>query len=405
MATITETGGTIAPTTPTGGRVRLRVIDAGTGSSGIYPASTIESAASLVTPGTPIYADHPTVSEGYERPERSVRDLVGFIETPGAYLSESHAIEAEASILPQWREPLAQMHQHVGMSIRATAEVDEAGGKRVITRINSIESVDLVTKAGRGGRVLELLESARPHVMVQETTDADMRDRLDNAVRAAHGDANVMDRDETYVYFRLWSPGISMSDDFYRQAYTTTDTTVTLTGAREPVVRSTEYKPVQQDNDPKEAPVAAQNTTQAAEAGANPFAKGGAAAGGGSGSGGDAPQDPKDKKIADLEAQVADLKAQLKAAKAGGTSSGSGSGAASKSKESAQGAGEGDEVAEAQGEHPGIDYDRLAEAIAARESAQGRGTPRGLGGSPVHESRREAGITDPGAILAALGRN
>lgn len=41
------------------------------------------------------------------------------------------------------------------------------------------------------------------------------------------------------------------------------------------------------------------------EAGKNPFAKGGAAASGS--------EDPKDKKIADLKAQVADLKAQLKA--------------------------------------------------------------------------------------------
>lgn len=387
MAIITETGGTIAPMGPTGSRVRLRVIDAGIGSSGIYPASTIEAAAPLVAPGTPIYADHPTVSEGYERPERSVRDLVGFIEGTGQYVSESHSIEAEASILPRWREPLAAMHQHVGMSIRAAADVEEREGKRVIQRITSIESVDLVTKAGRGGKVLELLESARPHVTVQEATDMDMRDRLDNAVRVAHGDASVMDRDDTYVFFRVWARDDGPSERFFRQRYTADDTTVTLTGEREPVVRSTEYKPIPGNNDQKEAPVADQNT-EAQEAsktsgGGNPFAKNNG--GGSGGAGGDTPQDPKDKRIAELEAQVEDLKAKLKAAK-GGTTGGDG---AAKTKESEDPAG-------------GIDYDQLAEALARRESAQGAGTPRGLGGSPVHESRRDAGITDPSAILAAL---
>ena len=394
MAIITETGGTIAPMEPAGSRVRLRVIDAGIGSSGMYPASTIEAAAPLVTPGTPIYADHPTVSEGLERPERSVRDLVGFIEGTGRYIAESHSIEAEASILPQWREPLAAMHQHVGMSIRAAADVEQREGKRIIQRITSIESVDLVTKAGRGGKVLELLESARPHVTVQETTDTDMRDRLNNAVRAAHGDAFVEDRDDTFVFFRVWQDG-GPADQFFRQRYSADDTTVTLTGEREPVVRSTEYKPIPgNDSDQKEAPVADQNTeAQEASKGNNPFAKGGA------GGGGETPQDPKDKRIAELEAENADLKAKLKAAKGGG------------SKESAppaEGDGQVEESAHnedepaPQGEHPGIDYDQLAEALARRESAQGAGTPRGLGGTPVHESRRDAGITDPSAILAAL---
>jgi hypothetical protein len=401
MAIITETGGTIAPTSPEGSRVRLRVIDAGIGSSGIYPASTIEAAAPLVAPGTPIYADHPTVSEGYERPERSVRDLVGFIEGNGRYVTESHSIEAEASILPKWREALAAMHQHVGMSIRAAADVEEREGKRVIQRITSIESVDLVTKAGRGGKVLELLESARPHITVQETTHTDVMSRLARTVTDVHGpDAMIQDRDDTYVFFTLWSPRPEggREDRFdYRQAYTTTDTTVTLTGEREPVVRSTEYKPIPGDNDQEEAPVANQNT-EAQEAsknsgGGNPFAKN-------NGGGGETPQDPKDKRIAELEAQVADLKTKLKAAQGGG------------SKESAQSTEDnGGQVAESshedgaetpQGEHPAIDYDQLAEALARRESAQGAGTPRGLGGTPVHESRRDADITDPSAILAAL---
>lgn len=310
MTIITERGGVLTPD-PTGARMKVRVITAGMGSSGMYPAEAIESAAPHIKRGVPVFADHPTVSEGYERPERSVRDLVGFFETPGEYVTESgeYAVDSEITVLPQWRETVAAMSEHIGLSIRATADVDESEGKRVIRRITSIESVDLVTKAGRGGRVLELLESARPDTAAQVTVSApvveavssDVRDWLRKAVQAAHGGADryiyVRDHDDAYVYFDNESHGMSR-DVTYRQAYTQGDGDVTLTGAPEEVNRETVYKPTTgTPTTPQEAPMA-----QEAK---NPFAKGGAAAGG--------TEDPKDKRIKELEGQVADLKAQLKA--------------------------------------------------------------------------------------------
>lgn len=253
MTIITERGGVVTPD-QTGSRIKVRVITAGMGSSGMYPAEAIESAAPLIQRGTPIFADHPTVTEGYDRPERSVRDLVGFFETPGTYVTEGHAVDAEATILPQWRETVAAMHEHIGMSIRASAEVDESEGKRVIRRITSIESVDLVTKAGRGGKVLELLESARPDTARQvrvpapvvEAVSSDVRSWLSRAAQAAHGTSDrwvwVRDHDDAYVYFE--SEGPTGKAAMYRQAYTLGDGDVTLAGTPEEVNAETTYKPV-----------------------------------------------------------------------------------------------------------------------------------------------------------------
>ena len=389
MTKLTEHGATLKPD-PTGARIRVRVIDAGTGSSGIYPASTIEAAAPLVKRGTPIYLDHPTVTESMERPERSVKDIAGYFETGGVYDVETKAIVAEASIIPHWREAVSAMSEHIGLSIRADGEVQEAQGKRVITRLNSIESVDLVTKAGRGGKVLALLESARPQPL-EESTHNTLRDRLDEEIRRSHGDAMVEDVDDTYVFFRIWSG--QGNRDLYRQAYTATDTTVELTGEKQPVARSTVYTPVEPTTPTqKEAATVAETNIAEADASKTPTTNNNGSSGGNGGQ--QTPADPKDKRIADLEAQVADLKAQLKAAKNGGT----------QAKESAQGETEGEQVTEsARGEHPGIDYDQLAEAYARHLSHNGAGQPTGLGGTrhQVTESG-DPGITDPAAILAAL---
>ena len=386
MTKLTEHGATLKPD-PTGARIRVRVIDAGTGSSGIYPASTIEAAAPLVKRGTPIYLDHPTVTESMERPERSVKDIAGYFETGGVYDVETKAIVAEASIIPHWREAVSAMAEHIGLSIRADGEVQEAEGRRVITRLNSIESVDLVTKAGRGGKVLALLESARPQTL-EESTHNTLRDRLDEEIRRSHGDAMAEDVDDTYVFFRIWSG--QGNRDLYRQAYTATDTTVSLTAEKQPVARSTVYTPVEPTT-PTQKEAATVAETNIAEADASNKAPAPNNGGGGNG-GQQAPTDPKDKRIAELEAQVADLKAKLAAAKNGTT----------QAKESAQN--EDEQVTEsAQGEHPGIDYDQLAEAYARHLSHNGAGQPTGLGGTrhQVTESG-DPGITNPAAILAAL---
>lgn len=154
-----------AATTGTGSRLRIRIINEGQGSSGFYPADVLEQAAAdkVFAAGTLMFADHPTESEEWQRPERSIRDLAGVLATDAVF--EDGALTAEANIFTAWREQINDMKETIGVSIRAGAEVaieDNGGGPvQVIKRLTHAASVDFVTMAGRGGAILEVLESAR----------------------------------------------------------------------------------------------------------------------------------------------------------------------------------------------------------------------------------------------------
>lgn len=151
------------------GTIGIKLISPGHGSSGYYSPEVLEAAADdgVYAAGTQMYWDHPTVSEGIERPERSLRDLAAVLESRAVW-QEDHpdgpGLYAQAKVFPQFREILAEMAPHIGVSIRAAAEVEqgEVDGRRtrIIRRIVEGPSVDFVTKPGRGGKVLEVLEAA-----------------------------------------------------------------------------------------------------------------------------------------------------------------------------------------------------------------------------------------------------
>lgn len=148
--------------------VRLKVIAPGWGSSGYYSAEMLKRDGPRVfREGTQMYADHPTRTEERDRPERSIKDLAGVLKT-AAYWAEGPAgpgLYAEAEMLGSWRYFLEQAAPHIGVSIRAMGEAQEgeAEGRRgkVIQSLTDALSVDLVTRAGAGGKVLPLYESAR----------------------------------------------------------------------------------------------------------------------------------------------------------------------------------------------------------------------------------------------------
>jgi hypothetical protein len=152
----------------TGERMLIRLITPGWGATGFYAADVLESAASAgVWPsGTQMFLDHPGRAETGDRPERSVRDLAGALTETARWDAAAQAVVAEARIFGPVRAVLAEMADDIGVSIRGTATVTEgeAEGRMgtIITEMVSATSVDFVTAAGRGGRVLEVLESARP---------------------------------------------------------------------------------------------------------------------------------------------------------------------------------------------------------------------------------------------------
>lgn len=224
------------------GRIRIKIIDAGKGSSGDYPASTIEAAVKdkVFGKGLHMYADHPGVTENFDRPERTIKDLAAVLETDAEWVAEESAAYAEAKVFPHWREVITEMADDIGVSIRASAEVDDSDSGRTITRILHAESVDFVTKAGRGGKIAEVLESAR---QVIEATANDTRKWLQTAVKAAGGEryAYVRDFDDTNVWYASWADD---AEKLYQQGYTLSGNTATLTGDPIEVRVETSYVPI-----------------------------------------------------------------------------------------------------------------------------------------------------------------
>lgn len=235
--------------TGTPGRLLIQLITPGWGSSGYYSRQVLENAATdRVWPaGTHIYFDHPTESEQYERPERSVRDLAAILDED-AYVDTNGGLVAEARIIGPYRDLLTDdvFMDAVGMSIRATADttVGEAEGRKgtIITRLIHGESVDIVTRAGRGGRILAAVESARAQLAAEAATD-DVRDRLHRAVSAAYSGP------DTFAYVMDFDPDRSVvwfdhDGRLYEQAYELTGDTAALAGDPVEVRRVVTYRPV-----------------------------------------------------------------------------------------------------------------------------------------------------------------
>lgn len=153
---------------PTGKRIRIKLIDRGWGSSGYYSESVLRQAAvdRIFGTGTQMFLDHPGASESVDRPERSVRDLAAVLTSPASF--EQGALYAAARVFGPYQQLLGDMAEHIGVSIRAAgiAEHGEAEGREgtIITALTEGISVDFVTRAGRGGQIVEVLESARREV-------------------------------------------------------------------------------------------------------------------------------------------------------------------------------------------------------------------------------------------------
>lgn len=139
------------------GRYRIRIIAPGRGSTGMYTAPNLAESAPLFTPGTHMYFDHQTMTEDWERPERSVRDLAGVFES-GAEIMPDGSLEADIKVYPSVNGIIRERWADIGVSINGWS-VEEIGPDGVVPVLAGIQSVDFVTRAGAKGAVLEVLES------------------------------------------------------------------------------------------------------------------------------------------------------------------------------------------------------------------------------------------------------
>lgn len=139
------------------GRYRIRIIAPGRGSTGMYTAPNLAESAPLFVPGTHMFFDHQTMTEDWERPERSVRDLAGVFES-GAEIMPDGSLEADIKVYPSANQVIKERWADIGVSINGWS-VEEIGPDGVVPVLAGIQSVDFVTRAGAKGAILEVLES------------------------------------------------------------------------------------------------------------------------------------------------------------------------------------------------------------------------------------------------------
>jgi hypothetical protein len=253
----------------TGMKREIVIIEAGWGSSGYYSEQVLERDIPRIFPvGTHMYLDHPTRREDAERPERSVRDLVGVVSE--APRMSGIASVAVAEIFEHWVPVIDAMAEHIGLSIRAfgTTEQGDAGGKTgsIIKTLTEGVSIDYVTLAGAGGevgplaesareKVLPLIESAREQRPKEEALNSDISSSLEKAGEEKWGSKEPytyvycedFDIDDNWAVFSIRPSGgdrVLRRISFVRN----TDGDVALTGEGEEVERVTTYEPVEEED-------------------------------------------------------------------------------------------------------------------------------------------------------------
>lgn len=156
----------VAPLEMTGKKWRVKVIEGDKqGSSAYYPKDILERDIDKFQGRAKIYMNHPSEDDKANRPERNAQDIIGYVEH-GVY--EGKDVFSEAHVFSDWKEWVKERAEAgvIGLSIRASGEVDESG---TLTAFHQIHSVDLVTEAGAGGEFISVLESARKSVSASES--------------------------------------------------------------------------------------------------------------------------------------------------------------------------------------------------------------------------------------------
>ena len=143
----------------------------GWGSSGYYSEDLLKTdGVRVMQEGLQMFWDHPTLSEEFQRPERSLRDLAGVLATNATYEENGWngpGVYSKAKVFPVYEEWLNNeaFAEAIGLSLVSygTSHMGEAEGETgdIIDQITAARSVDFVTLPGRGGKVKAKFESLR----------------------------------------------------------------------------------------------------------------------------------------------------------------------------------------------------------------------------------------------------
>lgn len=164
LITESSTAFTATPVEGTKTDFLIDLITPGWGSSGYYSAKVLEQAAKdgVFSAGIHMHLDHQSLEDQIAQPAGSLKDFAAFLREEAIWNGE--AIQAPVRAFSPYAPLLNEMKDVIGVSIRASAEVSqgEAEGRRgqIIDKLVEINTVDFVTHAGRGGKIVAVLESA-----------------------------------------------------------------------------------------------------------------------------------------------------------------------------------------------------------------------------------------------------
>ena len=154
----------------TGKRVwNARLIASGVSLNGkYYSGEMLESTGPAAFPvGTLVHADHQTWGEAYDRPETSVKTIIGAIATEPKLdtVDGVEGLYANVEFTEEWAPRVEQIAPFVGLSISTQYIADETAeredGVETVAAFVPFptNSVDLVTVPGAKGKLLRALES------------------------------------------------------------------------------------------------------------------------------------------------------------------------------------------------------------------------------------------------------
>lgn len=215
-----------------GKRWRVRVITEGKGSSANYKGEVLKRDIGLFKAGAKIYMDHAGQIDQENRPERSAKEIVGYFTNDATWDEAERAVFQEAHIFSDHREWVKEraLAGVIGMSISAEGEVEESDtGEKDLVRLTKVNSVDIVTEAGRGGKFSTLLESKGAHVAdaPEEEDDMEFPKELAEALDTQDKSVTALTAAVTELIAKLTPAEPEKQEESKKPTYTEIDTAVT----------------------------------------------------------------------------------------------------------------------------------------------------------------------------------
>jgi hypothetical protein len=149
--------------------IPIKIIAPGKGSSGYYPPEVLKrDGPKVFKRGLPMYWNHDSPAQEAERPEGDMDRLAAVLTEDASWNDsgpEGAGLYSRMKVFGDYAEKVKEKAPFTGLSIRAggrarMGEVAGLGKLPVIESIVQAKSVDFVTRAGAGGKVVSLQESA-----------------------------------------------------------------------------------------------------------------------------------------------------------------------------------------------------------------------------------------------------